>query len=71
MWASETIDGKKNDLYLNRYAQVFSNGTLFEKIYPVYIKSDYGFALKKIITELGFPEKLNIYGSNSQNAYGT
>ena len=65
MWESDTMAD------VIRYYQVFSNGTLFEKIYPVYIKSDYGFALKKIITELGFPEKINIYGSNSQNAYGT
>ena len=61
MWISDTMDEQKS-LYGNIYAQVFSSGTLFAEIYTMDIKSDAGIALKKLITELGVPECLIIYG---------
>ena len=58
MWATDTMDGRVNYLYGNRYAQVFSNGTYFAEIYPMAKNYDAGQSLKTFGMELGFPEEL-------------
>ena len=35
MWVSEMMDGCKNSLDINRYAQFLPNGTFFADIYPM------------------------------------
>jgi hypothetical protein len=57
------MDGGVKSLNGNRYAQVFSNGGFFAKVYPMARKADAGIALKTFITELGVPESLTIDGS--------
>ena len=42
MWESDIIDGRKNSLDGNRYAQVFFGGAFFDKLYPMARKSDSG-----------------------------
>jgi hypothetical protein len=71
MWASDTMDGRVKSLDGNRYAQVFSNGGFFAKVYPMARKADAGIALKTFITELGVPESLTIDGSKEHNSKGT
>ena len=71
IWESDTVGGKTNSLDRNRYGQVLSSGTLFVEIYPMARKSYAGIALKTLITDIVFPERLTIDGSKNYNAPGT
>ena len=71
MWATDTMDIQVKYLDGNRYAQVFSNGTYFDEIYPMAKKADAGQALKTFVMELGVPEELKVDVSKEQNSPGT
>ena len=60
MWAIDTMYGQVNYLDGNQYAQMFSNGTYFAKIYPIYNKADTGQSLKTFVMELGVPEEMTV-----------
>ena len=62
MWAIDTMDGRVIVLYGNLYAQVFSNGTYFVKIYPMAKKADAGQAVKTFVVKLSFTEELRVDG---------
>jgi hypothetical protein len=70
-WASDMMGDRIKLLDRNRYAQDFSNGGFFAKVYPMARKADTGLALKTFIMELEVPEDLTIHGSNEQNSKGT
>ena len=50
---------------------MFSNGTYFAEIHPMFNKSDMVQALKTIVTELGVPEELAVDGSKEDTSPGT
>ena len=70
MCSTDTMDGQVKSLYINRYAQVFSNGTYFAEIYPMDKKADTGQALKTFVMVLGVPEERTVDGSKEQNSQG-
>jgi hypothetical protein len=70
-WASNTMDGRVKLLDGNQYAQVFSHGSFFAKVYPMVRKADAGLALNSFIIEFRVPEDLTIDGSKKQNSKGT
>ena len=63
MWATDTMDRRVKSLDVNRYSQVFSNGTYFAEIYHIAEKDDAGQVLKTFLMELGVPEELTVDGS--------
>ena len=66
MWAIDTMDGQVNYLDGNQYAQVFSNGTYFAKIYPSDKTADAGHSLKTFLMEPSVPEELTVDGSKEK-----
>ena len=70
MRASDMMYGQTKSLDRNIYAQIFSNGSFSDEIYPIYRKANSGVSLKTFITELQVPECLTVYVSKDQNAPG-
>ena len=71
MWATDTMYVRVKYLDINRYAQVFSNGTYFAEMYLMYKKADTVQALKTFVMKLGVRKELMVNGSKEQNSPGT
>ena len=71
MWATDTMDGWVKYLDGNQYAQVFSNGTYFAKIYPSDKTADAGHSLKTFLMEPSVPEELTVDVPKEQKIPGT
>ena len=56
MLATDIMDRWVKYSDVNRYAQVFPNGTYFAEIYLMAKKDDARQALKTFVMELGVPE---------------
>ena len=55
---TDTMAGRYNSLYRNRYAQVFSNDSLFDAAYPMEKKSLAGQGMREFIGDFGVMDRL-------------
>ena len=69
MWAAYTMDGRVKYLDVNRYSQVFSNGTYFAEIYPMEKKADTRQALNSFVMDIGVSEELMVDGLKRKTVY--